>query len=89
MLIGELQVKDYPVPFDQPIELSPQILIMLDHHMNEPYYLTNNCIVVFIERTRVELYLFSDDLRLYGLNKALKRVEDTPESPSIGKHRYF
>lgn len=78
VLVEEVKLKEYHVPFEQEIELSPQVLIMLDHHMNEPYYLTKNSITVFIERTRVELYLFSDDLRRYGLNKALKRNEDTP-----------
>ena len=89
VLVNELQLKEYHVPFEQAIEMSPQVLIMLDHHMNEPYYLISNSITVFIERTRIELYLFSDDLRRYGLNKALKRNEETPApTTSVGKGYY-
>jgi hypothetical protein len=72
-LINELELKMYDVPFTEPIELSPQTIIFFDRNMDCPYYLTNQSITVFSERKSFELYMFSDDIRKYGLVKAMNR----------------
>jgi len=72
-LINELELKMYEVPFTEPIELSPQTIIFFDRNMDCPYYLTNQSITVFSERKSFELYMFSDDIRKYGLVKAMNR----------------
>jgi hypothetical protein len=70
-LTGELDIKMYEVPFTEPIELSPQTIIFLEKYIDCPYYLTSESITVFSERKSFELYLFSDDIRKFGLVKAM------------------
>jgi hypothetical protein len=72
-LINELELRSYEVPFTEPIDLSPQTIIFFDRNMDCPYYLTNQSITVFSERKSFELYMFSDDIRKYGLVKAMNR----------------
>ena len=70
-LVSELELKEYEIPFTEPIELSPQTIIFLERYIDCPYYLTNQSITVFSERKSFELYLFSDDIRKFGLVKAM------------------
>ena len=74
-LIGTLELESYEIPFTESIELSPQTIIFLEKYMDCPYYLTNRSITVFSERKSFELYMFSDDIRKYGLIKAMKERE--------------
>jgi hypothetical protein len=66
-----LELRTYEVPFTEPIELSPQTIIFLERYIDCPYFLTNQSITVFSERKSFELYLFSDDIRNFGLLKAM------------------
>lgn len=76
-LTTELELKCYNVPFTDPIDLSPQVIIFFDRHMDCPYFLTNSAIIVFSEKKSFELYMFSDDIRRYGLMKAMnKQLKD-------------
>ena len=70
-LTEELELQSYEIPFTEPIDLSPQTIIFFDRTMDSPYYLTNQSITVFSERKSFELMLFSDDIRKYGLVKAM------------------
>jgi hypothetical protein len=70
-LVKELDLREYEVPFTEPIELSPQTIIFLERYVDCPYYLTNMSITVFSERKGFELMLFSDDIRKFGLLKAM------------------
>ena len=70
-LLNELELRSYEIPFTEPIDLSPQTIIFFDRTMDFPYYLTNQSITVFSERKSFELYMFSDDIRKYGLVKAM------------------
>lgn len=72
-LTQELDLQCYEIPFTEPIDLSPQTIIFFDRTMDSPYYLTNQSITVFSERKSFELMLFSDDIRKYGLIKAMNR----------------
>lgn len=85
-LVGELNIQEYEVPFTEPIELSPQTIIFLERYVDCPYYLTTHSITVFSERKSFELYMFSDDIRKFGLVKAMKErqkelgiLDDTDE----------
>jgi len=66
-----LNVQCYEIPFTEPIELSPQTIIFLEKYIDCPYYLTNQSITVFSEKKSFELMLFSDDIRKFGLIKAM------------------
>ena len=70
-LTKTLEIQMYEIPFTEPIELSPQTIIFLEKYIDCPYYLTNQSITVFSERKSFELYLFSDDIRKFGLVKAM------------------
>jgi len=74
-LIKELDLKEYEIPFTEPIELSPQTIVFLERYIDCPYYLTTQSITVFSERKSFELYLFSDDIRKFGLVKAMSERE--------------
>ncbi len=74
-LASELNIKEYEIPFTEPIDLSPQTIVFLERYMDCPYYLTNQSITVFSERKSFELMLFSDDIRKFGLVKAINERE--------------
>jgi hypothetical protein len=74
-LTTELDLKAYEIPFTEPIELSPQTIIFLERYVDCPYYLTIESITVFTERKSFELMLFSDDIRKFGLIKAMNERE--------------
>ncbi len=82
-LISELGLVEYEIPFTEPIELSPQTIIFLERYIDCPYYLTTQSITVFSEKKSFELYLFSDDIRKFGLIKAMNERQkdlDTKEN---------
>ena len=80
-LTNELGIHMYEIPFTEPIELSPQTIIFLERYIDCPYYLTAESITVFSERKSFELYLFSDDIRKFGLIKAMnERQKDLDSS---------
>lgn len=70
-LVSVLELKEYEIPFTEPIELSPQTIIFLERYIDCPYYLTTQSITVFSEKKSFELYMFSDDIRKFGLIKAM------------------
>ena len=70
-LTTELDLKSYEIPFTESIELSPQTIIFLERYVDCPYFLTPQSITVFSEKKSFELYLFSDDIRKFGLVKAM------------------
>jgi hypothetical protein len=70
-LTTELDLKCYEIPFTEQIELSPQTIVFLERYIDCPYFLTSQSITVFSERKSFELMLFSDDIRRFGLIKAM------------------
>lgn len=76
-LIKELELKDYEIPFNDDIDISPQTIIFLDKYIDCPYYLTNKSITVFSEKKSFELMLFSDDIRKLGLVKAMNNRQNS------------
>ena len=74
----KLQLQTYDVPFPNDFNLTTQTIIFLDKYINCPYYLADDGVIVTNEKKAMELMLFSGDIRKYGLNKALSRLE-SPE----------
>lgn len=80
-LIEELNLKCYEIPFTEHIELNPQTIIFLEKYLDCPYYLTNFSVTVFSEKRSFELYMFSDDIRKFGLVKAMNaRLKSTVDN---------
>jgi hypothetical protein len=85
-LIDEVGLESYEVPFSEHIELSPQTIIFFDRFMDCPYLLTSQSLIVFSEKKAFELHLFSDDIRRYGLIKAMnarKKEENSDNNTDI------
>ena len=73
----KLQIQTYDVPFPNDFNLTTQTIIFLDKYIDCPYYLADDGVIVTNEKKAMELMLFSGDIRKYGLNKALSRLEST------------
>jgi hypothetical protein len=81
-LISILELREYEIPFTEPIDLSPQTIIFLDRFIDCPYYLTDMSITVFSEKKSFELMLFSDDIRKFGIIKAINNLKKSEEDLS-------
>lgn len=79
-LVNTLHIQAYEVPFADDLELNPSVIVFLSKHMECPYLLKHDSIVVFSERKSIELYLFAGDIRRYGLMKAIKAQKSLPKS---------
>jgi hypothetical protein len=82
-LVSELNLQEHEIPFTDKIELSPSIIIFFDQFLDCPYYLTFQSLTVFSEKKAFELHMFSDDIRKYGLVKAMnarKKDSQTDEN---------
>ena len=71
----KLQIQTYDVPFPNDFNLTTQTIIFLDKYIDCPYYLADDGVIVTNEKKAMELMLFSGDIRKYGLNKAISRIE--------------
>ena len=78
--VNRLELTNYEVPFPENFKVTTQIVIFLDKFIDCPYYLTNRSVTVLNEKKALELHLFSGDVRKYGLNKALKRTDESVNS---------
>jgi hypothetical protein len=78
-LVGTLDLREYEIPFTEPIDLSPQTIVFLDRYIDCPYYLTDMSITVFSEKKSFELMLFSDDIRKLGIIKAINNLKKSEE----------
>lgn len=83
-LIDEVKLQEYEVPFTDKIELSPQLMIFFDNFLDCPYLLTNQSLTVFSEKKAFELYMFSDDIRKYGLVKAMNARKQDAQNEEKG-----
>ena len=72
----KLELQTYDVPFPNDFNLTTQVIIFLDKYLDTPYYLADDGVIVTNEKKAMELMLFSGDIRKYGLNKALSRLEN-------------
>jgi hypothetical protein len=73
MMLQEIELTTYDVPYPREMPMTTQVIIFLDKFIDCPYYLTNRSITVTSEKKALELSLFSGDLRKYGIVKAMKR----------------
>lgn len=68
---NEMDMKTYNIEFPKEFSLTNQVIIWLDHFIDCPWYITKKSIVVFKEKTAVQLILFSGDVQKFGLAKAM------------------
>jgi hypothetical protein len=58
----EAEIKDHHIKFEDRIEFNNQLIIWLDQFIDCPFFITNREIIVFGERTAVQLVLFSGNV---------------------------
>jgi len=79
-LTKELKIQAYEVPFAEHMDVNPSVIVFLSKHMECPYLLRYHSVIVFSERKSLELYLFSGDIKRYGLMKAIKAQQALPKT---------
>ncbi|MEI6882391.1 MAG: hypothetical protein WCK82_13815 [Bacteroidota bacterium] len=76
----QMDMKSYEVDFPKEFTLTNQVLIWLDRFIDGPWYITKKSIVVFKEKTAVQLVLFSGDVAKFGMAKAMSLKSHTEEN---------
>lgn len=69
--VEKMDIKSYDIEFPKDFTVTNQVVIWLDRFIDGPYYITKKSIVVFKEKTAVQLVLFSGDVQKFGLAKAM------------------
>lgn len=72
MLINQLEMVSYQLPLPVEYDQHPQVLLFLEKYLDCPYYIESRKLILFNAKTFFELNLFSDDLRKYGVSKAVR-----------------
>jgi hypothetical protein len=75
----KMDMKSYDIEFPKEFTLTNQVTIWLDRFVDGPYYITKKSIVVFKEKTAVQLILFSGDVQKFGMAKAISLKNNTEE----------
>jgi hypothetical protein len=75
----KMDMKSYDIEFPKEFTLTNQVTIWLDRFVDGPYYITKKSIVVFKEKTAVQLILFSGDVQKFGMAKAMSLKNNTEE----------
>jgi hypothetical protein len=75
ILTTQIDLKSYEIDFPKGLTLTNKITIWLDRFIDGPYYITKKSIIVFKEKTAIQLILFSGDVEKFGLAKAMSDKE--------------
>jgi len=76
----QMEMKSYDIDFPKDFTLTNQVMIWLDRFIDGPWHITKKSIVVFKEKTAVQLILFSGDVQKFGLAKAMSLKSHTEEN---------
>jgi hypothetical protein len=75
-----MDMKSYNIEFPKEFTLTNQVTIWLDRFIDGPYYITKKSIIVFKEKTAVQLVLFSGDVQKFGIAKAMSLKNNTEDA---------
>jgi len=78
-LKSKIDLHFYEIPLPKDIPITTESIIFLDNFITCPYYLSKNSIFVTEEKKAMELYLFSGDIRKYGITKSINRQKNLHE----------
>lgn len=75
-----LDIARYEIQIPEEVEWTSQLILRMDKFLESPYFIQKSSIVVFREKTAVELVLFGGDLQKYGnaKNKSKKSIDNLP-----------
>lgn len=71
--IKKAGIRYYEIDIPRNISISAQILVWLDQTLESPYHLTKKKITVLTERSALELYLFTGDIKKLGYVKSITK----------------
>jgi hypothetical protein len=77
MLNEQLDMKSYNIKVPEDTVWTNSLILNLDKYMESPYYIDRKSIIVFREKTAVELILFGGDVQKYGLAKVMSQKNNT------------
>ena len=80
VFVEKMEMKKYDIDFPSEFTLTNQVMIWLDRFIDGPWYITKKAIVVFKEKTAVQLVLFSGDVAKFGMAKAMSLKNNTEEN---------
>jgi hypothetical protein len=75
VLTEQLDLKSYQVAIPEDTIWTNELLLRLDKFLDSPYYITPKFIIVFRERTMVELVLFDSNIQKYTQAKAKSKAK--------------
>lgn len=58
--------------------ITPQLILTLDKYLKCPYFLDSSTLTVFSESMSIEMYMFSNDVRRFGLAHAITTLPAPP-----------
>jgi hypothetical protein len=74
-------IKTYKIEIPKELSITPQILVWLDQYIDSPFHLTKKHMKVLSERAAFELYLFSGDVKKYGISKTMAKRRSQESTP--------
>ena len=80
LFLSCLLFSDFDILSIQDLILQKVEYIFLDQYLECPYYLTPFSLTVFSEKEAFKLHMFSDDIRKFGLMKALNARKSEDEA---------
>ena len=63
--LQKAEIKSYEIKFDEPLVPTNKLIIWIDQNIDCPYYITSRKIIVFGEKTAVQLVLFSGNIQKF------------------------
>ena len=70
VMTEQLDIKSYQVAIPEDTIWTNELVLRMDKFLDSPYYITPKFIIVFRERTMVELVLFDSNIQKYTKAKA-------------------
>lgn len=75
-----LEITSYEISLDPDTEWTSQLILHLDKMLDSPYYIQKSSLVVFREKTAVELILFGGNIQKYFVSKIKSQKNNTESS---------
>ena len=70
IFVDQLKLQEYPIDIPKDTELTSELLLRLYRYLESPNNIQKKRLVVFRQKTAIELILFGGDIQKYGKAKA-------------------
>jgi hypothetical protein len=72
-----LNLTKYEIEIPKDTDWTAQLVLRLDNFLESPYYIKSSSIVIFREKTAIELILYGGDVQKYSWAKAKSQKNNT------------